>query len=94
MPRQIGHSTAPVGGRAIEKAHGTLDDQKAVARRKAAQALGRHGPSVEIGARYTAGGLVKAGVDVIGAGFGAAHGQSLAGQEAQQGEGERGLASP
>ena len=90
--RQIRRGSAPIGWGAVEQAHRAFDQHQVIAPCEAFDPVGRHRPSVEVQARLACGGLVKAGVDIVGAGFAAAHGNALARQSPQDAECNRGFA--
>ncbi len=73
---EVGGGAAALGGRAVEEAHGAFDQEGAIALRKRGNAGGCHGPGIEVQAGAGAGGFVKAGVDVVGAGFRGTDGQA------------------
>ena len=91
---EVRHRAAPVRRRAVEEAHRPLDQQKARPRGEPRDRGAVHRPGVEVRAGRAAGGLVETGVDVVGAGLGAAHRHPGIAQGPQYAQRHRGLAGP
>jgi hypothetical protein len=97
-PGEIGGraGAARGSGNPVEQAHGAFEEDEigifsCVAGQRVEQSR-RHRPAVEIDAGKACRGGVEAWVDIVGAGFGAAHLQAAPGERAQYTDGDAGLA--